>query len=323
MKKNIKPIFLFSLPRSGSTLLQKILMAHPKIASISEPWLLLPLCYTLKKEGILTEYSHKIFSGALNGLIKNLPHQEKNYYGAARNFALNIYSSLCKNNEIYFLDKTPRYFLIIPEIAKIFPDAKFIFLFRSPVQIMASLVTGWGKNSLKKIHATHIDIIEGPKLLTSGYLLLKKQAIAIRYEDFVENPKKEMQKILNYLGLKYNKSLLTDFQKQELKGDMGDKIGIKKYKKISPAPLDKWKKVFNTPFRKILLKKYVSTLDEKIFRVQGYNKKTILSQIEKMPVQYRRLLRDSLEYSMSTLYRLFNLNLFLRKQKWSIKKFMS
>ena len=36
------PIFLFSLPRSGSTLLQRVLMSHKDIASVAEPWLMLP-----------------------------------------------------------------------------------------------------------------------------------------------------------------------------------------------------------------------------------------------------------------------------------------
>ena len=47
------PIFIFSLPRAGSTLLQRVLMGHPEIASIAEPWLLLPLMYVQKEHGVL------------------------------------------------------------------------------------------------------------------------------------------------------------------------------------------------------------------------------------------------------------------------------
>jgi hypothetical protein len=38
-------IFLLSLPRSGSTLAQRILAAHEGIATTSEPWILLPYGY--------------------------------------------------------------------------------------------------------------------------------------------------------------------------------------------------------------------------------------------------------------------------------------
>jgi hypothetical protein len=39
------PLFLLSLPRSGSTLAQRILAAHAGIATTSEPWILLPYLY--------------------------------------------------------------------------------------------------------------------------------------------------------------------------------------------------------------------------------------------------------------------------------------
>lgn len=42
------PLFLLSLPRSGSTLAQRFLAAHDAIARASEPWILLPYLYTLR-----------------------------------------------------------------------------------------------------------------------------------------------------------------------------------------------------------------------------------------------------------------------------------
>ena len=39
----VKPVFLFSLPRSGSTMLQRALGRHPNIATLSESWFLLGL----------------------------------------------------------------------------------------------------------------------------------------------------------------------------------------------------------------------------------------------------------------------------------------
>lgn len=38
-------IFIVSQPRSGSTLLQRILSAHSQICTTSEPWLALPLLW--------------------------------------------------------------------------------------------------------------------------------------------------------------------------------------------------------------------------------------------------------------------------------------
>ena len=44
-----EPLFLFSLPRAGSTLTQRLLAAHPAICSAAEPWILLPLFHALDK----------------------------------------------------------------------------------------------------------------------------------------------------------------------------------------------------------------------------------------------------------------------------------
>ena len=46
------PIFIISLPRSGSTLLQRILTSHESVASASEPWLLLPLIEMIGSKNI-------------------------------------------------------------------------------------------------------------------------------------------------------------------------------------------------------------------------------------------------------------------------------
>ena len=49
-------IFLISLPRSGSTMLQRVLVGHSEIESSAEPWLMLPLVYSRRENGITAEY---------------------------------------------------------------------------------------------------------------------------------------------------------------------------------------------------------------------------------------------------------------------------
>jgi len=165
-------IFLFSLPRSGSTLLQRMLMTHPEIASVGESWLLLPFCYTLKKQGLLAEYRHATCHIAFEDFIKTLPDKEEDYYLALKTFAKTLYEKQCLNNEKYFLDKTPRYYFIIPEIVKIFPEAKFIFY--------------------------ETDLTYGHKAIVNGYKLLKHKFF-IRYEELVLEPEKSIKSIYKYL----------------------------------------------------------------------------------------------------------------------------
>lgn len=320
----VTPIFIFSLPRSGSTLLQRILMRHSKIASVSEPWILLPFIYPFRKEGVLAEYSHRSCCFAVADFIDNLPEKEKDYYNELCNFVLSIYSRYCKNGEIYFLDKTPRYFLIIPELAKIFPNAKFIFLFRNPVQIVASMLVSKG-DRFSKLGTNYNDLIAGPKFLTEGRRLLRDKSIVVNYEKLVDNSDEETGKVFDYLGLDYNDSLSINIGEKKLKGRMGDKKGAEDYRDISLEPLDKWKRVLNTSFRKKWIRNYIDSFDEDIYHAQGYNKKEILSEINKLPTGYRMILKDFVEWCLFRFLIISKPEFFFRKNSWdwAVKKFLS
>ena len=314
MDDKMIPIFIFSLPRAGSTLLQNILMSHPKIASTSEPWLLLPLVYSCKKEGELTEYSHSTCTVAIEDFIENLPNRDNDYYKSVREFAYKLYELQCKNKEKYFLDKTPRYYFIIPEIKKIFPDAKYIFLFRNIVQVYASIVSTWGKGRLNKLFLNNIDLLKGPKLLSNGYELLKYNAYALQYENLVQNPQRCLTELCDYLDINYSKRLHTDFIKQNTKGRLGDQVGVEQYKEISDSTINKWTSFCNSMMKKKIIKRYVESLDDKTLQIQGYSKNSILKEIQDIKVKYIGIL-DYFDWLQSMLIIRFNLNLFISKKK--------
>lgn len=278
------PIFLFSLPRSGSTLLQRVLMGHGQIASVAEPWLLLPfLSITTNSSVAVTEYGYDASKVAFGDFIANLPNKEDDYYQALASFASDLYQKQCVNNEQYFLDKTPRYYYIIPEIAKIFPNAKFIFLFRNPVQIMSSVIQTYVEDSLHELYVNRADLYYGPKILSNGYQLLKDKSYALHYEDFVQNPKQYTQEICNYLGLEFTNDMLTNFNDQNTRGRLGDSTGIYEYSSISKQSLDKWQQTFATKFKKQYLTKYINKIDDNVLTALGYDKAQIIKQIDKLP----------------------------------------
>ena len=301
------PIFIFSLPRSGSTLLQRILMSHKDIASVSEPWFLLPFVYTTKRQGIATDYQHNVAFEAFEDFVNNLPNKENTYYDALKNFASELYAQQCKNGEMYFLDKTPRYYFIIPEIARIFPDAKFIFLFRNPIHVMSSIIQTWGKGHLSHLYNHEKDLNFGPKALSDGYELLKEKAIAIQYEQYVSHPEKSFKYICEYLEIEYDDKMLQNFINQNTKGRMGDPTGIKEYSSITTSSFYKWKNTFNTPFRKKLIYNYIETISSDTLRAHGYSKKEILREIENMITVKQNRLRDELDCFFVFLMKKINL----------------
>ena len=87
-------IFLISQPRSGSTMLQKILGANKDVHTVSEPWIALHLLYMLRERGVTAEYGHALARAA----VAESPSSNKNAnsaYGggtgtAPNNLAANV-----------------------------------------------------------------------------------------------------------------------------------------------------------------------------------------------------------------------------------------
>ncbi len=301
--KNI--IFIFSLPRSGSTLLQKILMSHSKIDSVSEPWILLPFLYTLKPEGVFTEYDAGTCYRAIQDFISNMPNKEQDYINAIRSFAISLYDKICDPNARYFLDKTPRYYLIIQLIADLFPNAKFIFLFRNPLEVLASIIKTWGKGKFKIYHS-YLDLYEGPKLLAQGYRQFKERSLKIRYNDLVISPEATLRKIFEYLELEYKVDVINYFSKIKLKGRMGDPYNYR-YIKIEKKSLENWKKILCFRFRRFFAKRYLKYLGESIHNTFGFDINDLLSQLKSLKVSNRHIFSDILNYYGGALSRILEL----------------
>jgi hypothetical protein len=312
----MNPIFIFSLPRSGSTLLQRILASHKKIASIAEPWLLLPFVYSIRKEGILAEYSHFNSRNAITDMINELPNKTDDYYEQINLFASSIYQKLCKDSEIYFVDKTPRYYFIIQEIDRIFPNAKYIFLFRNPVHVYSSILRSWGDNRFKNIYRNYLDLNEGPRLMNDGYKALRDKAYAVKYEELVTTPERYIKEICEYLELDYDNEMLAKFAEKQFSGRMGDSTGVQEYKDVDASSLSKWKITFSNAFRKHKVYNYIEMMDEKILTDQGYSKEEILHDIRDLDgsITGRYILLDILDYYRSFLIRKFKLNQVFKKR---------
>jgi len=276
---NMKPLFIFSLPRAGSTLLQRLLMTHANISSASEPWLLLPLVYMQKKDGVLSTYSHSVCYDAIEDLIESMQGGRQAYDYLMSRFVLGVYEQIAQKGAQYFLDKTPRYYLIIPEIARLFPDAKFIFLFRNPADVFASVVTTWGGGGFERLWVNWMDLESGPGRLAEGYELLKDRACVVHYENLVSDPELCLRGVFNYLELEFDPTILSNFIPKAPQGRMGDPTGVTRYRGLSGESVENWKNVFNRTFRKRVLLDYIRGLPEHVLATHGYSKSALLDAI--------------------------------------------
>jgi len=284
----LAPVFLISLPRSGSTLLQKMLSVSPNVHTVAEPWIMLPFAYMLEREGIAAEYGHGICYDAIDDLISRLPDGHDDFRKQVRSFVLGIYNKAANSSgNGIFLDKTPRYYLIVPFLHDVFPDAKFIFLFRHPLDVLASIFKSWQKNRFSPLlQENYIDLIKGPKLLASGYRLVKNHGLAVSYSSLVSDPKTSLIKICSHIEIDFLPEMLTEYKKIQFSGRMGDSFGIKTYTKVSPSSVEKWREFTTNHYRKIYVKRYLQFLGTDLLLSFGINKNTLMDEIDQIQVSW-------------------------------------
>jgi hypothetical protein len=298
----MQPVFLFSLPRSGSTLVQRILAAHAEIATVSEPWVLLPLVYMKRNVGIRAEYDHRLASEAIKEFENQLLGKQSAFSEELRTFVMRLYEKAANKRARYFLDKTPRYHLIASEIMAIFPQAKFIFLWRNPLSVLGSYIDYFGSEKWN-LYAYHIDLFTGASNLVEAYEDAKGRAFGIRYENFLTDGESSTQAIFKYLDLAPDPTVLESFNSVELKGRFGDKSGTALYSSLSREPLDKWKRMICNPLRRRWAREYLLWIGDRRLKIMGYSLDELLNELEIIPTGTRYFFSDCLRMTYGRIVR--------------------
>ena len=275
-------IFLISQPRSGSTLTQKLLGAHSNIYTRSEPWLMLHPSYTLKKTGIYSEYNFNAERKAFEVFLDGLPEGKKTYIQSLNVMYLNLYSYyLYDTNYSYFLDKTPRYYLIVNELMQIYPEAKYILLIRNPLAVLGSIINTWVKeswyklseynNDLTRAISEYIDIIDNKKK--------NKSFLIIHYEELLADNKKTLETIFDYLSVDYEAGV-EDYNQRSEKWMFGDQSSVYKKNTIDKDNDKKWQLGLKEPQYWRVMYDYLHYIGKDDFDKLGYsfeeNKKILM-----------------------------------------------
>ncbi len=287
------PLFIFSMPRSGSTLLQRILGAHPEIATAAEPWLLLPLAGMSGADGVATyaNYSHRGAVEAVADLQAALDGGKETYRSAMAGFVEALYDAAGGRETTYFLDKTPRYFLIVDFILDLFPDAKANLLTRNPLDVAASIVNSWGGGRLW-LHPGVLDLFEGPVRLHEARERHAARLHCVSYERLVADTEGETRAILDYLDLDFDPAVLADASVASFSGSMGDKSVKSRDPAVRADSVGRWRKVFATPVRRAFLQRYLRRLGPAVLAANGVDYDEVIREVNELPVSWRSTFSD-------------------------------
>jgi hypothetical protein len=285
----IEPIFIFSVPRSGSTLVQRIIAAHDGVATVSEPWLALPHAYTFRSLGVNAEYPHPLLVDAIEDFCSELPGGREDYRRALRECILGLYERAIDGEARYFLDKSPPYCLVAEEIMSLFPEGKFIFLWRNPLSVVASIIETWEPWRPSMFRD---DLFIGLPRLVSAYANNRDRAHAVRFEDLVSGDERRWEALMDYLELEFKPETLSRFAEVKLNGRMGDPTGQGLYSALSSEPQHKWKQTLVNPLRKAWCRRYLNFLGTERLATIGYDHAQLLRDIDAQPLSAKALLPD-------------------------------
>ena len=199
-----KIIFICGMPRSGTTLVEQIISAHPEINSLGE-----------------TDLIYKILSKHFNLSSKD----EKNFlmnYDFKKNTILNEYIDFISKFNIskkIFTDKSLLNFKFVGFIKVFFPNSKIIFLKRDFNNNFLSIF----KNDLQ---GPQLKWTNEPKEIFNYYQLFNDYIKfwnkifpdylhEVNYDELVKKPEKISKEMIKYCGLKWNEDCLKYYDKNK------------------------------------------------------------------------------------------------------------
>jgi len=220
------PVFIVGLPRTGTTLVERILSSHSEVESADETFFIQMAIRHVSGAGGINELDETI--------IKNAA--EKNMDFLAKHYMASVEYRL--SQESMFIDKYPYNFLYLGFIAKAFPEARIIYLKRNPMDACFAMF----KQSFFKFAYSLDDLgryyVAQDKLRKHWQSILGDRLIEVDYETLVTMQEVQTKELLNKLGLKFETACL-EFEKNTASSATASTLQVRE--KIHTRSVNKWK----------------------------------------------------------------------------------
>lgn len=192
-----KPIFILGLPRTGTTLVERILSSHSQVETAGESFFLEQAIKKMAGVKLNQDLSADDIARVMSADVSSIADEYKN--SIAYRF----------KEAPYFIEKLPMNFQYIGFIIKAFPDAQIVILDRKPVDACFAM--------FKQPYFRYSYRLEWLAEYYIAFHALRKhwgevagnQITSLSYEDLVFDTEAETKTLLESLGLEFEVSCLN------------------------------------------------------------------------------------------------------------------
>jgi tetratricopeptide (TPR) repeat protein len=187
------PIFVVGFPRSGTTMLELMLDAHPSLASMDEQPFMQAVSERVLELGI-------VYPEALGDLDEAACQLLRQHYWDQTATVISLQPGQ------RLVDKNPLNLLHLPLIHRLFPEASIILALRHPCDVILSCY-------MQNFRASGFQVLcSSLERLARGYVngmqywiyhenLFKPQVLHLRYEDLLDDFDAEVERIGSFIGI--------------------------------------------------------------------------------------------------------------------------
>lgn len=206
------PVFLIGFPRSGTTLLGKILNAHPQ-------------CMTLEERPTLSGLLHQVSSLPNGYPAELLTLEDEDRLNLQRAYWADVEECLPEQSRDdrvpdgrVLIDQHPFNTSRVWPIAAAFPNARFIVALRDPRDVCLScFMQNFNPNDVTANFCSLEDTARAYCNTMQNWIeasrRIQPRTITIRYEDVVHNFEPTVARMLDFVGVKWDESV-RDFWKE-------------------------------------------------------------------------------------------------------------
>lgn len=228
------PIFVVGFPRSGTTLLEQMLDAHPGLQSMDEN----PFFNRLAD--LLRNHDPRILEDL--GVLRQYDVDE-----LRKRYHTMVAERIQRRPDTRIVDKNPLNMRSLPLIHRLFPEAKFILALRHPCDVILSCYMQNFRSSILAAACTSLErLARSYAQVMTEWLddvsVLKPDVMISRYEDLVSDFPQQTARIASFLALDDAAPMLRFDQHASSKSYIGTPSYSQVVEPVNRKALGRWQK---------------------------------------------------------------------------------